>query len=94
MSYPAQQRFRPVQANVDLSGLQFSDYSNHGVQVADYSNVEYLVPSDSEDEIDNEDMEYAYTQGELLSTFLPKLFLVGGCTNFELQMDKPLGPRV
>lgn len=75
MSYPAQQRYRPVQANVDLSGLQVSDYSNHGVQVADYSNVEYLVPSDSEDEVDNEDMEYAYTQGELSPMVMPKFTL-------------------
>lgn len=91
MSYPAQQRFRPVQANVDLSGIQFSDYSNHGVQVADYSNVEYLVPSDSEEEIDAEEMEYAYTQGELLSTFLPKSRLASIYTDFILRCTSHWG---
>lgn len=65
MSYPAQQTFRPVEANVDLSRLQFSDYSNHTLQVADYSQVDYLVPSDSEEEVD-EAMEYAQAEGELL----------------------------
>lgn len=67
MSYPAQQTFRPVEANIDLSRLQFSDYSNAGLQVADYSKVEFLVPSDSEEEDFDEDvMEYAHVQGKFL----------------------------
>lgn len=55
---------------MDLSRLQFSNYSNDGVQVADYSKVEYLVPSDSEEELDDDDdeMEDALAQGESLST--------------------------
>lgn len=58
--------FRPVETNVDLSRLQFSDYSNRGLQVADYSKVEFLVPSDSEeDEFDDDAMEYAHAQGKL-----------------------------
>lgn len=66
MSYPAQQTFRPVEANLDLSRLQFSDYSNAGLQVADYSKVEFLSPSDSEEEeFDDEDMmEYSHAQSE------------------------------
>lgn len=65
MSYPAQQSFRPVEANVDLSRLQFSDYSNAGLQVADYSKVEFLQNSDSEEEeFDEDDMEYSHTQSE------------------------------
>lgn len=60
-----QQRFRPVEATVDLSRLQYSDYSNAEIQVADYSKVEFLVPSDSEEDFDNDEaMEYAHAQGE------------------------------
>lgn len=68
MSHPAQQMFRPVEANFDLTRLQFSDYSNAGVQVADYTNIEFLQPSDSEEEEFDEDvMEYAHAQGEFIS---------------------------
>lgn len=63
--YPSQQMFRPVEANIDLSGLQFSDYSNHGLQVADYSKVEYLQPSDSEEEEEEfDEMDYTYGDGK------------------------------
>lgn len=62
MSYssPRQSSFQPVEATIDYSQLQFSDYPNNGLQVADYSKVEYLEPSDSEDEGD----EMNYTHGD------------------------------
>ncbi|PSR97677.1 hypothetical protein BD289DRAFT_84230 [Coniella lustricola] len=60
MSYPTQQIFRPVEANVDLSQLQFSQYPNQHLQVADYSQIEFLQPSDSEEEMGDEAMSYSY----------------------------------
>lgn len=57
MSYSTQHAFRPVEASVDLSRIQFADYPNRDVQVADYTQVNYLQPSDSEEESeDDEDM--------------------------------------
>lgn len=50
-----QHAFRPVEANVNLDQLQFADYSNRDLQVADYTQVNYLEPSDSEEELDPDD---------------------------------------
>lgn len=61
-----QQTFRPVEANVDLSQLQFSDYPNRDLQVADYSQVEFLSPSDSEEDESDEAMNYSYEDSESL----------------------------
>lgn len=47
MSYPAQQRFQPLVATSDYK-VQFSSFPNQTLQVADYSKVQYLEPSDSE----------------------------------------------
>lgn len=40
----------PVRANIDWSKIDFVEYPNQEVQVADYSKVEYFRPSDSEGE--------------------------------------------
>lgn len=61
-----QQVFRPVEADIDVSRIQFSNYSDQGLQVADYSKVEYLQQSDSEQE-DFDEMEYTYGEGESLA---------------------------
>lgn len=59
MSYSTQHAFRPVEATVDLSQIQFADYPNRNVQVADYTQVEYLQPSDSEEDFEeDEDMDF------------------------------------
>lgn len=51
MSFPADNvEFCPVRTNVDWSNVQFSDYPNQELQVADYSNVKYFEPSDSDEE--------------------------------------------
>lgn len=69
MSYPTQQIFRPVEANVDLSQLQFSQFPNRHLQVADYSQVEFLQPSDSEEEMGDEAMNYSYENSKSCSLF-------------------------
>lgn len=58
--------FRPIEADIDLSRLQFSDYPNQGLQVADYSNIEYLKQSDSEEEMDDDVMNYTHGDSESL----------------------------
>lgn len=60
MSYSTQHAFRPVEATVDLSQIQFADYPNRDVQVADYTQINYLQPSDSEEE--QEEDEDMYTE--------------------------------
>lgn len=62
--------FRPVEANIDLSRLQYSDYPNQGLQVADYSNIEYLKQSDSEEEMDDDAMNYTHGDSESLFSFV------------------------
>lgn len=55
MSFPNNSiEYCPVRTNVDYSQIQFSDYSNHEVQVADYSKVEYFQPSDSDEDQSDE----------------------------------------
>jgi hypothetical protein len=55
MSFPKSSvEYCPVRTNVDYSQIQFSDYSNQEVQVADYSKVEYFQPSDSEEDQSDE----------------------------------------
>lgn len=51
MSFPTDKiEYCPVLSNLDWSQIQFSEYPNQEVQVADYSKVEYFRPSDSEGE--------------------------------------------
>lgn len=55
MSFPTNSiEFCPVRANIDWSQVQYSDYPNQEVQVADYSKVEYFQPSDSDEEQSDE----------------------------------------
>lgn len=55
MSFPTSSiEFCPVRTNIDWSQVQFSDYPNQEVQVADYSKVEYFQPSDSDEEQSDE----------------------------------------
>lgn len=55
MSFPNSSiEYCPVRTNVDWSQVQFSDYPNQEVQVADYSKVEYFQPSDSDEEQSDE----------------------------------------
>lgn len=56
MSFPTNSiEFCPVRTNIDpWSQVQFSDYPNQEVQVADYSKVEYFQPSDSDEEQSDE----------------------------------------
>ena len=55
MSFPNNSiEYCPVRTNADYSQIEFSDYPNQEVQVADYSKVEYFQPSDSEEEQSDE----------------------------------------
>lgn len=55
MSYPNEDiEYCPTRANIDWSNIQFTDYSK-GVAVADFSNIKYFEPSDSEAEAEEED---------------------------------------
>ena len=48
MSYPNEDiEYCPTRANIDWSNIQFTDYSK-SVAVADFSNIKYFEPSDSE----------------------------------------------
>lgn len=70
MSYSTQHAFRPVEANVNLSQIQFADYPNRDVQVADYTQVNYLQPSDSEEELDEDEvMNYEDVERKLTPCF-------------------------
>lgn len=71
---------------MDLSRLQFSDYSNEGLQVADYSKIEFLEFSDSEaEEFDDDAMEYAHAQGELSFGNLKKcIHMANVCTKLDI----------
>lgn len=75
MSYSTQHAFRPVEANVNLSQIQFADYPNRDVQVADYTQVNYLQPSDSEEELDEDEvMNYEDVERKLTPCFFLFLF--------------------
>lgn len=80
--YPSQQMFRPVEANIDLSRLQFSDYSNQEIQVADYSKVEYLQQSDSEEEEEFDEMDYTYGDGKSRPSVSPDMSYLAASINF------------
>lgn len=56
MTYSTHPAWRPVEATVDLSRIQFADYPNRNVQVADYTQVNYLEQSDDGEDDEDEDM--------------------------------------
>jgi hypothetical protein len=53
MSNPRDVEFCPTRANLHLSQVDFADFSS--VQVANYSNVKYFQPSESENEAEIEE---------------------------------------
>lgn len=80
MSYSTQHAFRPVEATVDLSQIQFADYPNRDVQIADYTQVNYLQPSDSEEELeDYEDMNTEDVEREFAAWSLFESRTLNGC---------------
>ena len=68
MSFPNNSiEYCPVRTNIDWSQVQFSDYPNQEVQVADYSKVEYFQPSDSDEEQSDEAGQHANGQSRFFS---------------------------
>lgn len=50
MNNPQEIEFCPTRTNIHYSQIQFADFNN--VQVADYSTVEYLKLSESDNEVE------------------------------------------
>jgi hypothetical protein len=62
MSEPEEIQFCQARSNVLWGGgVQFSEFGQ--VEVADYSNVKYFEPSDSEEEEQDGKFKTAYPQG-------------------------------
>lgn len=81
MSFPNNSiEYCPVRTNIDWSQVQFSDYPNQEVQVADYSKVEYFQPSDSDDD-EQSDEAGQHANGQ--SRFFPFSLLLSSLLFFS-----------
>ena len=73
MSFPNNSiEYCPVRTNIDWSQVQFSDYPNQEVQVADYSKVEYFQASDSDEEQSSDEASHdANGQSKIFLSLFP-----------------------